>query len=94
MIIRQETPNDYAKVYQLITTAFKNAEHSDGKEQDLVVALRQSHSFDPQLSLVAEIDRAIVGHILFTKVQVGGQTALALAPLSVLPEYQHQGIHA
>lgn len=92
MIIRQETPTDYNNVYQLIITAFKNAEHSDGNEQNLVTALRQSQSFEPKLSLVAEIDNIIVGHILFTKVQVGEKTALALAPLSVLPAYQQQGI--
>ncbi|WP_251441531.1 GNAT family N-acetyltransferase [Veillonella intestinalis] len=92
MIIRQEKPSDYETVYQLIIEAFKEAEHSDGNEQNLVVALRQSQSFEPKLSLVAEINNIIVGHILFTKVEVGKKVALALAPLSILPDYQKRGI--
>lgn len=39
----------------------------------------------PQLSLVAERDDKIVGHILFTKGKVGHETVLILAPLSVAP---------
>lgn len=92
MIIRQEEPRDYSAVYQVVKSAFENAEHSDGNEQELVVALRNSSAFVPELSLVAVCDGRIVGHILFTKVTVSGKIALALAPLSVLPVYQRQGI--
>ena len=42
--------------------------------------------------MVAEIDGKIVGHIIFTKLRIGNSTQLALAPLSVLPEYQKQGV--
>lgn len=92
MIIRQEKINDYDTVYQVVKSAFANAEHSDGNEQDLVVALRNSKAFIPQLSLVAICDKKIVGHILFTKINIGRNIELALAPLSVLPTYQNQGI--
>ena len=92
MKIRQEQPSDYAAVYEVVKTAFATAEHSDGTEQDLVEALRHSPSFIPELSLVAVLDGKIVGHVLFTKVTVGGRTELALAPLSVLPACQRQGI--
>lgn len=90
--IRTEQPCDYAKVRQIITEAFKTAEYSDGDEADLVDNLRKSPSFIPELSLVAVADDNIVGHILFTKALVGKTTVLALAPLSVLPQYQNQGI--
>lgn len=92
LIIRQENKNDYEEVYNVIKTAFETAEHSDGNEQDLVVALRKSDNFIPELSLVAVIDNKIVGYILFTKIKIGKQEELALAPLGVLPEYQKQGI--
>lgn len=92
MIIRTEQQADYNSVYQVVKSAFKTAEQSDGNEQDLVNALRQSNAFIPELSLVAEINEKIVGHIMFTRLQIGSHTALALAPLSVLPEYQRQGI--
>ena len=92
MTIRTEQQADYDSVYQVVKNAFKTAEQSDGNEQNLVNVLRQSSAFIPELSLVAEIKEKIVGHILFTKLQIDGHTALALAPLSVLPQYQRKGI--
>ena len=90
--IRQETKKDYEEVYDVVKTAFETAEHSDGNEQDLVVELRNSNNFIPQLSLVAIQDSKIVGYILFTKIKIGKYEELALAPLGILPEYQKQGI--
>ena len=92
LTIRQENKNDYEEVYNVIKTAFETAEHSDGNEQDLVVALRNSDNFIPELSLVVVMDNKIVGYILYTKIKIGKQEELALAPLGVLPEYQKQGI--
>ena len=92
MEIRQERREDWEAVYRLVREAFASAEQSDGNEQDLVTALRESAAFVPELSLVAVDGERIVGHILFTRVTVGGTQALALAPLSVLPEEQGKGI--
>ena len=92
MFIRQETAADHKAVYEVVKTALATAEHSDGNEQNLVNALRNSAAFLPELSLVAVVGSKIVGHILYTKVDIGGTTALALAPLSVLPRFQQQGI--
>lgn len=47
LIVRQEEPNDYGAVYRVVKEAFSSAEHSDGNEQDLVVALRKSKAFCP-----------------------------------------------
>ena len=90
--IRQKSQKDYEEVYRVVKTAFETAEHSDGNEQDLVVALRNSDSFIPELSLVAVKDDKIVGYILFTKIKIENHEEIALAPLAVLPEYQKQGI--
>lgn len=92
MTIRKEETADYQAVHSVIKQAFDSAEHADGNEPELVSRLRKGKGFIPQLSLVAEIDGKIVGHILFTEATVGNRTVLALAPLSVLPEYQRQGI--
>lgn len=81
MKIRQEIPDDYPAVYTVIQAAFAAAAHSDGTEQGL-----------PALSLVAEQDGQVIGHILFSRVDIGGQAALALAPLAVLPAFQRQGV--
>ena len=90
--IRQENKEDYKKVYNVVKTAFASAEHSDGNEQDLVVSLKKSKNFIPELSLVAIQDKEILGYILFTKIYIGKYEELALAPLAVLPEHQKQGI--
>lgn len=81
MIIRQEEQKDYEDVYALVKAAFESAEHADGNEQDLVTALRKGSAYLPELSLVAEINGKLVGHIMFTKVKVGESVQLALAPL-------------
>ncbi|MDO5411763.1 MAG: N-acetyltransferase [Lachnospiraceae bacterium] len=92
MIIRQEEPNDYCEVYELIKEAFSTTEYTDGNEQNLAAALRKGTAFIPELSLVAEMNGELVGHIMFTTAVVGGDEILALAPLSVKPRYQHQGV--
>lgn len=91
--IRKETPQDYALVEQLIEIAFQNEQHSDHKEHFLVKKLRKSEAFIPELSIVVQIEDKIVGHILLTKITIDNQwSSLALAPVSVLPEFQGQGI--
>ena len=94
--IRQEKQEDYKIVENIIKLAFENEEYSDHKEHFLVEKLRKSNSFIKELSLVAEINGKIVGHILFTKIIIKGEDveveSLALAPVSVLPEYQGKGI--
>lgn len=92
MLIRKTEIKDYETIYSVVKCAFDSAEHADGNEQDLVNELRKGDAFIPELSLVAETDGKIVGHIMFTKAMVGDKTVLVLAPLSVLPEYQRKGI--
>lgn len=94
--LRQENENDYKSVFQLIEKAFEKEEYSDHKEQFLVERLRKSEAFIPELSIVAEVEDKIVGHILFTKLEIKNESqsfqSLALAPVSVLPEFQGKGI--
>jgi len=90
--IRREAPADYAAVYALTEAAFAEMEHADGDEQDLVEHLRKKEGYIPALSLVAEWDGQVVGHILFTEMTVGGHPAVILGPVAVLPKFQGQGI--
>jgi predicted N-acetyltransferase YhbS len=92
IFIRQEQEKDIGSVYQVVKSAFKTMELASGDEQDLVNRLRKSDAFIPQLSLVAELDWHIIGHILFTKMKIGDHPSLALAPVAVLPEFQRQGV--
>jgi predicted N-acetyltransferase YhbS len=96
LTIRKEEPKDYKTVFNLIEKAFELEQMSDHKEQFLVDRLRKSHAFIPELSMVAETENKIVGHILLTKLKIKNEQneydSLALAPISVLPEYQGKGI--
>ena len=96
MTIRQEIKNDQSEVFHVIESAFKEAEFVDNTEQFLVERLRMSDAFIPELSMVAEIGGKIVGHILLTKLKIKNKStefdSLALAPVSVLPEFQGKGI--
>lgn len=98
MVIRQEGLEDIPQVQNLVKKVFENMEHSDGSEHFLVEKLRKSKNFIPQLSLVAKGGQnEIVGHILFTPIQIlredgSFRQSLALAPVSVLPVYQNQGV--
>lgn len=94
--IRQEKEKDHKLSENVVEKAFKNAEHTDHREHFLVAKLRISDSFIPELSLVAELNERIVGHIMLTKLLIENgdkkYNSLALAPVSVLPEYQNNGI--
>ncbi|MFC5196571.1 GNAT family N-acetyltransferase [Bizionia hallyeonensis] len=96
LTIRKEESKDFETVFNLIEKAFESEQMSDHKEQFLVQRLRKSDAFIPELSLIAENENKTVGHILLTKLKIkNGQNefdSLALAPVSVLPEYQGNGI--
>jgi putative acetyltransferase len=88
--IRQEIEEDYKRVYEINEMAF-----GQENESKLIEKIRKGPNFVPELSLVAEKDNTIVGHILFSKIKIVGESeyeTLMLAPLAVVPELQKQGI--
>lgn len=90
--IRQEQPADHQAVYELNKAAF-----GQEGEAKLVELLRESDAFIPELSLVAVAGEEVVGHILFSKINImdkNGRSfdSLALAPMAVKPARQRQGI--
>jgi len=94
--LRQETEKDYPEVFQVVKKAFETLDISDHTEQFLVERLRKTNAFIPELSIVAEYDNQIVGHIMLTKIKIENDNdsfeSLTLAPVSVKPEFQRQGI--
>jgi putative acetyltransferase len=89
LIIREERTEDFPSVYAINTSAFETDE-----EARLVNLLRRKAR--PVVSLVAERDDTVVGHIMFSPVMIdeeaaGGRT-MGLAPMAVHPELQKQGI--
>jgi predicted N-acetyltransferase YhbS len=86
---RRENISDRDQVYRIHQDAFQRDD-----EAQLVEKLRNNTQFNPNLSFVAVTDKKIVGHILFTPIQISSKSisSLALAPISILSEYQRQGI--
>jgi predicted N-acetyltransferase YhbS len=95
-IIRKENQRDHNAVFELIQKAFESLEISEHNEGQLVQKLRKAPTFIEDLSLVAELNNQVVGHILFTPMVIdnGDQKfqTLILAPVSVFPEFQKMGI--
>lgn len=90
--IRNETDADTTAIRDVIVSAFKTLEISTHTEQFIVEALRAANSLT--VSLVAAVDGRAVGHIAFPPVTIsdGTRNWYGLGPVSVLPEYQRQGI--
>jgi putative acetyltransferase len=92
MIIRAETPADITSIEEVTLAAF-TGEFSDHPTEHLIVNdLREAKMLS--LSLVAEMDGQIVGHMAFSPVLINGENQgwLGLGPISVTPELQKQGI--
>ncbi|WP_336785656.1 GNAT family N-acetyltransferase [Paenibacillus sp. MMO-177] len=96
LTIRQEMPGDYSRTEIVVRKAFAKLEVSDQDEHNLVARIRSADSFIPELSLVAELNDEIVGHVLLSGITIRygeeESVSLALAPVSVHPEYQDRGI--
>jgi putative acetyltransferase len=100
VILRREHPRDHDAVRAVHLAAFardpvSQAERApeDVVEARLVDELREDAGFLPHLSLVAELDGAVTGHVIATRgwLEPAGTPVLGLGPLGVLPEVQARG---
>jgi putative acetyltransferase len=91
LTIRPENDADRVAVFEVNRLAF-----GQDNEARLVEVLRAAPDHIPELSLVAEMDGRVVGHILFSPIHIRAfirlVPALALAPMAVHPDFQRQGI--
>jgi putative acetyltransferase len=97
MLIRRETRSDAGAIHALTAAAFSGPVPGrpgrPSAEARLVDELRGSKAWLPAFSLVAiSAEGRIVGHVLCTRAHVASEPALALAPLSVHPDHQRQGV--
>ena len=101
VIIRREHPRDHDAVRAVHLAAFTRDPVSgavrspeDVVEARLVDRLREDAGFLPHLSLVAELDGVVTGHVLVTRawLEPAGAPVLGLGPLGVLPEAQGGGV--
>ncbi|WP_377887312.1 GNAT family N-acetyltransferase [Alkalihalobacillus sp. R86527] len=90
--IREELTNDVEEIDDIVRNAF------DGEaEVSLIHRIRKSPYYIPELTFVALHNRITpVGHIMFSEIKIETEhesfTSLALAPVSVVPEFQKEGI--
>lgn len=92
VIIRNEIDSDVNAIAEVTAAAFQTLEISNHTEQFIIEALRDAKALT--ISLVAEVDGRVIGHIAFSPITIsdGTQNWYGLGPVSVLPEYQRQGV--
>jgi putative acetyltransferase len=93
VIVRREAPADVRAARAVQVAAFGNHDADDEPvEARLLDALRDCDGWLPALSIVAEIDDAVVGHVVTTRAFIGDTPVLGLGPIGVLPERQGHGV--
>ena len=87
MIIRNENFEDVRIIHEINIEAFEN-----DSEAKLVDRLRESQI--EIISLVAEVNKKLVGHIFFSPLTIDKHNLriAGLAPIAVLPDYQNKRI--
>ena len=92
MKVRQEKEDDVEAIAEVTIEAFKDLDISSHTEHFIVAALRESRAL--AVSLVAEVEGEVVGHIAFSPISTDTdvESWFALGPVSVLPDCQRQGI--
>jgi putative acetyltransferase len=91
-IIRPETPSDHDSIRGILIAAFANHPYNHQTEHLIVEGLRADNALT--VSLVADVDGNVVGHIAFSSVKIGGKDCgwLGLGPVAVSPSHQRQEI--
>lgn len=97
MIIRDEKPGDVPAIREVIAEAFKSMPYSRQTEVAIYDALRTAGAMT--VALVAEEEGAVVGHIVLSRVTIGGVSGdrpggdwLGAGPVAVRPDRQGRGI--
>jgi putative acetyltransferase len=92
VVIREELPTDIDPITDLTIAAFAGFEIGERTEQHVITALRAANALT--ISLVAELEGRIVGHVAFSPVTISDGTTgwFELGPVSVMPVQQNRGI--
>lgn len=85
--VRIEQPEDADGIRRLLAAAFGGE-----AEARLVAALRPTHAWLPEFSVVVAEDARLVAFALLSRVMIGGEAGLALGPVAVAPDRQRQGL--
>ena len=96
MIIRNETPDDYREVEEMIKKAFWNLSVPGCNEHYFAHQVRKSEDFIPELDLVLEDDGKIIGNIIYVRAKLvaddgAEKDILSFGPFTIHPDYQRKG---
>ena len=96
MLIRNEKPEDYRTVEELIKRTFWNLSVPGCNEHYLVHQIRKSEEYIPELDFVLEEDGKIIGHIIYVKAKLIADDGtekeiLSFGPFTIHPDYQRKG---
>ncbi|HEX8771043.1 MAG TPA: N-acetyltransferase [Acidimicrobiales bacterium] len=91
MKYRAERPGDHRLISEVVAAAFGSQ-----AEAELVERIRQSEYFIPELSVIAESEGLIIGHVMVSYATLHGdddeRRVALLSPLAVAPAYQRRGV--
>lgn len=96
MVIRNEKPEDYRIVEEMIKEAFWNLSEPGCNEHYFAHQVRKSEDFIPELDFVLEEDGKIIGHIIYVKAKLVADDGtekeiLSFGPFTIHPDYQRRG---
>ena len=93
LVLRQAAPGDDDAIAALTDAAFV-AVGEESVERRLLRELAADGDLVPELTVVAEVDAELVGHVACSWGTLAGRQVVALGPISVRPDLQRQGIGA
>lgn len=96
MLIRNEKPDDYRVVEEMIKRTFWNLSVPGCNEHYFAHQVRKSEDYIPELDFVMEEDGKIIGHIIYVKAKLAANDGiekeiLSFGPFTIEPEYQRRG---
>jgi putative acetyltransferase len=96
LIIRIETPKDYAATENLTREAFWNVYRPGCLEHYVLHCFRTQADFVPELSLVMELDGTLIGHVMYVRSAIDADDGtrvpvMTFGPISIAPAYKRQG---
>lgn len=96
MVIRNEKPEDYRVVEEMIKKTFWNLSVPGCNEHFFAHQVRKSADYIPELDFVMEENGQIIGHILYVKAKLIAmdgteKNILSFGPFTIHPDYQRKG---
>jgi putative acetyltransferase len=94
LLIRPERAGDEPAIASVVGDAFRRPDRPGNElvEVQLVADLRAGEGWLPRLSLVAEVDGTMVGHVVCSRGWVESSPVLGLGPLGIVPAWQRRGV--